>query len=102
MNITELYNDENFNDVLVHLSNLKRIKEFDDFKQDVFLEILNREYKTLKACKAAANRVAYKYGSDYEDADIDDYSYIDDTGNIETSDDTMSRMIYHGRAEKVC
>lgn len=68
MNINELYKNTEFNNLLSSLANKKSIVDFDDFRQDVFLEILDDGRLTDKDFKASANRVAKRYyKSQFED-----------------------------------
>ncbi len=104
MNIEQLYEDEAFNNLLVIMSNEKRIVDFDDFRQDVFLEIIDSKAKNMKAYKRAAWRVAdrerykMKIASSY---DIESLSYINENGEPETHDETMARLVYHGKGRYV-
>lgn len=56
MFIDELYNDDGFNNFLVYTAN-KNMFGFDDYKQDVFLEIMESNAKSNKEYKKAAWRV---------------------------------------------
>ena len=57
MNIEELYTDDEFDDYLVFLAG-KNYIEFDDFKQDVFLEMIDGERcSTIADAKRIARRV---------------------------------------------
>lgn len=99
--ITELYYNDNFNNLLIINANRKKIYNFDDFKQDVFLEIIDTNCKTMKACKTVANRVAKRHGDMTTEVDIMDLAYEDDNGMRETSDEAMGRLVYHNRARYV-
>ena len=54
--IEELYSDNEFNDLLVYNAG-KNYLEFDEFKQDVFFEIIDKKCKTMRDCKRAVWRV---------------------------------------------
>lgn len=56
MSIDELYADNAFNDFLVYTAN-KNLLEFDDYKQDVFLEIIESGADCERLYKRAAWRV---------------------------------------------
>ena len=99
--LTKLYLDEDFNDTLVMMANKKSIVEFDYFRQDVFLEILDTGCKSKKACERAANRVAKRYWDARQDLDIQTMSYVNENGEIESADETMSRLVYHGKGKYV-
>lgn len=100
-NITELYYNDQFNNLLILMANRKKIYSFDDFRQDVFLEIVDHDYKTMKECKRAANRVAQRYGDTDSDIDIMSLAYEDENGQIENSDEVMGRLVYHNKARYV-
>ena len=102
MDIVTLYGDEEYTGYLETLADRNHIREFDDFRQDVFLEITECDYRTMGEYKRAARRVAtrhYRDKSNYDD--ISYYAYIDDEDNRETEEETMSRLVYQGRAVKV-
>lgn len=60
--LEDLYLDEEFDDYLLVLAR-KNLLEFDDFKQDVFIELTNAENRSLPECKRLsvnlANRLKY-------------------------------------------
>ena len=101
MNITELYCNDSFDNLLVIIANQRRIKDFDDFRQDVFLEIIESNYSTMQECKRAARRVGQRYAAGGNYFDISDISLTDESGVIESEDETMSRLIYEGKARQV-
>lgn len=101
MNIAALYEDDRFNDTLVYLAQMKNLRDFDDFRQSVFFEILDSGSGTYRECLKAANRVAKLYGRNEYGDDIMNYAYENDSGDFETDDEVMSRMIHEGRAVKV-
>ena len=101
MNITELYDDNKFNDILVWIANKKRIIDFDDFRQDVFLDIIDCKHTTMAGFKRSANKIASRYYDAIIESDIEDFASYDEHGNHETSDETMSRLIYEGKAHQV-
>ena len=101
MEIVELYEDDRFNTFLEMVAEKNKIREFDDFKQDVFLDIIERGYTTPAECKRAARKIGMRY---YRAAKYDDIMYYareDDNGDLETPEEAMSRLIYEGRAVKV-
>ena len=101
MNTTELYCDDKFDDILVWLANKKRIADFDDFKQDVFLDIINSGYTKMADFKKSANRVASRYYDTDPGVDASSIALYDESGVIESEDETMSRLIYNGKAWQV-
>ena len=66
MNIEELYLNDSFNNLLIKIANRRKIEYFDDFKQDVFFEILDCNYSNMRDYKRAADRVSYRYCKEYE------------------------------------
>jgi len=96
--ITELYYNEQFNNLLVLMANKKQIIDFDDFRQDVFLEIIDNGCKSMKACKTVANRIAKRYYDIQKETDIMNMAYIHEDGSIETEDEVMGRLVYHNKA----
>ena len=100
MNIEELYLNDSFNNLLVMIANQRRITNFDDYKQDVFLEIIDCDYLNMKQFKRAARRVAQRY-IDNRTVDVESLSAIDENGDIETHDETMARLVYHGKGRYV-
>ena len=61
--VEELYADSDFTDMLVRIS-AKNLLDFDDFRQSVFLEIIESGCKTLHECKQAAWRVRHRIQKD--------------------------------------
>jgi predicted RNA-binding protein Jag len=55
--IEELYEQEEYNNYLVMLAN-KNMLEFDDFKQDVFLDIIDSRAHTEKQYSLIADKIA--------------------------------------------
>ncbi len=100
MNIEELYLDDSFNNLLVMIANQRRITNFDDYKQDVFLEIIDSNYNSMKQYKRAARRVGQRY-IDNRSLDIESLSEVNESGEIESADETMSRLVYHGKGRYV-
>ena len=101
MQVEALYEDDKFNDLLVNYANRRSIYEFDDYKQDVFLAILEEGAGTRKECQRIADKVAKRYSRTDTGADIESMAYTDDEGNTETHEETMSRLIHEGRAVKI-
>jgi len=101
MTITELYGDDRFNNLLVSLANKKRISDFDDFRQDVFLEIIDTNSKNDKSFKSAANRVADRYYRSQIEDDAMMYAYTDDNGSMESEEEVLSRLVFDGKARKL-
>ena len=99
--ITDLYEDDGFNNLLVMMANKKQIKDFDDFRQDVFLEILDCDYSDMEHFKRAANRVSQRYGDRTQCIDIMGFSCEDDNGNPETDNEIMDRLVYSGRGNYI-
>ena len=96
-----MYSDEKFNNLIDKLATKKKIKEFDDFRQDVFLEIVESNAKTRSQCITCANRIAWRYYKSAFEDDIYNYGINEDGEYRETEEEIMSRMIYHGRAAVV-
>jgi len=101
MQIEALYDDDAFNDLLIGYAAKRGIYSFDDYKQDVFLAIVDSGAKTVKQCSMIADKVAKRYSRSDSGADIMHYVYADDDGNTESDDEIMGRLIYQGRAVKV-
>ena len=101
MNIETLYENEAFNNLLVKIASDNKIYEFDDYKQDVFLEIIDKNCKTLKDFKRAANRVGLRYYRLKKESDIINYAYMDDNGQLESADEVMGRLVYDQKARYV-
>jgi hypothetical protein len=100
MDIVELYTDESFNNLLDGIASKKKIKDFDDYRQDVFVEILDTGAKTRKQYANCANRIASRYYRSAFQEDIYNYGINEDGEYYENEDDIMSRLIYHGKASK--
>jgi hypothetical protein len=61
MNIETLYLSDSFNDYLLTLSIKRRIKERDDFVQNVFLELVSiKEIWSVTSAKKIADKVAQR------------------------------------------
>jgi hypothetical protein len=101
LEINELYEDASFNNLLVGLANKKRILSFDDFRQDVFLEIVERGYTTMSEFKRAANRVAWYYYKYSGDVDIASLAYENENGELETDDEVMARLVHSGKGRYI-
>ena len=101
MTVEQLAYDDKFETLLEMIASERKIYSFDDFRQDVFLEILDCGYKTAQEYKRAARRVAHRHVREQHSDDIERYALMDDEGNTETHEETMSRLIYEGRAVKV-
>ena len=101
MDIIKLYSDERFNNLIDKLASKKKIKEFDDFRQDVFLEIMESGAETREKCIGCANKVASQYYRSAFEEDIYNYGINENGEYRETEEEIMSRMVYHGRAEVV-
>lgn len=102
MTVEELAYDDRFESLLEKIASEKRIRDFDDFRQDVFLEILNDGCSTDQEYKRAARRVAHRYARRCLDADIMAFALEDEDGNTETEEEVMSRLVHSGQAWKVC
>lgn len=101
MTVDELAYDERFDNLLEMIANQRRIIDFDDYRQDVFLEILDTGAEDGREFKRAARRVADRYRRARVDADIEAYALVDEDGQSETAEEAMSRMVYDGGAVKV-
>jgi hypothetical protein len=97
VDIAELYDDDGFNNLLVMIASQRRITEFDDYRQDVFLEIVNCGYRHMRGFKQAARRVAQRHRNYY---DVDIFAFAAD-GEFESSDEIMGRLVFHGRGRYV-
>jgi cell pole-organizing protein PopZ len=102
MDIIDLYTDNDFEDILEFIASKKRIIAFDDFRQDVFEEIMGSKARCMRDYKAAANRVAWRHQTKEFEEDLMDYALTDDNGDTEAFDEVASRLIAAGRAVKVC
>lgn len=98
--ITDLYEDDSFNNLLVMIANQRKIVDFDDYRQDVFLEILDCDYSDMQHFKRAARRVAQRYINN-RDIDIQSYGNEDDNGMPETDNEIMDRLVYSGRGSYI-
>ena len=105
MNVEKLYFDESFTSFLLWLANKNIVDEFDDFRQEVFAEIIERDCDSLADCKRAANRIVKRISRNAlrpdGDLDISMLAYNRHTEDEEPQDEVMSRLIYHGKARKV-
>jgi len=93
MDITELYMNEKFNNLLVVIANKEKISSFDDYKQDVFLDIINSGVIKYSQFEKSAWKIGLRYYREIIDQDI--------INEFETEDETMSRLIYNGKAWQV-
>ena len=64
LNVDDLYYSDTFQFFLDRLAYKTGILDRDDFKHDVFVEILESDADTNLLCKRAARRIAYQYGRD--------------------------------------
>ena len=101
MQIETLYEDDSFNDLLVNYATNRGIYAFDDYKQDVFLAIIEDGVQTRSQCTRIADKIAKRYSRTDSGDDIMHYAYSDDEGNTESDDEIMSRLVYEGKARKV-
>ena len=76
-NVEDLYFSESFENLLKMLSRKARVKivDYEDFKQDVFLEILDSNIDDRKGADRVAKRVAQRWNREYE-------SSLDNQGNV--------------------
>lgn len=72
VDVEALYYSEQFQNMLAILARKKSIGDLDDFRHDVFIEILSCGADSRNECKKAAWRVAYQYE---RDADIEAEHY---------------------------
>ena len=101
MDIVELYENEQFNNLLGVIAERNKIRDFDDYRQDVFLEIIDTNCKNMNSYRKAAQRVGLRYYNAKTDIDIDSLSYFNENGEPETYDETMARLVYHGKGQYV-
>jgi hypothetical protein len=104
MNIEELYEDSQFNNLLVMMANEKRIVDFDDFRQDVFVEIIDSSASNMRQYKKAAWRVASRerYRTMLAgDTDIASLAYENENGELEADDEVMARLVHSGRGRYI-
>ena len=57
--LENLYFDIDFDDYIVRMAK-KNLLEYDDFKQEVFLEITEAKARTLKECETIVPRIAMR------------------------------------------
>lgn len=72
IDVEAMYYSEPFQNMLSILARKKSIKDVEDFRHDVFIEILSCGAESKPDCKKAAWRVAYQYE---RDADIEAEHY---------------------------
>lgn len=96
MHLEELYEDSNFNQSLVRLA-VMHLLPFDEYRQEVFLYLLEHDINPLKAAHRIADRMKYR-NDNSRSASIDP---IENDDEYESVSDIMSRMIYSGAAVKV-
>ena len=101
MNIETLYENEQFNNLLFKIASDYKIYAVDAYKQDVFLEILNKRYKTMKEFKRAAITVEQRYYRKNKETDVMDFAYMDDSGQPEADHEVMARLVYDKKARYV-
>lgn len=64
IDVEALYYSEQFQNMLAILARKKSIRDLDDFRHDVFIEILSCGAGSKPECNRAAWRVAYQYERD--------------------------------------
>jgi len=101
MTVEELAYDDDFQSLLEMIAEQRNLYSFDDYRQDVFLEILDCGYTSETEYIRAARRVSHRHARDQVDEDIDRYCMLDDEGQQESHDEAMGRMVYTGEAFKI-
>lgn len=101
MDIVKLYTDEKFNNLIDSVAAKKKIRDFDDFRQDVFAEILESKASNRARCVSCINKIASQYYRSAFEDDIYNYGINEDGEYRETENEIMSRLIYQGKAEAV-
>ena len=102
MKIDALYSDITFHALLLWLAKKNRLLEFEDFRQQVFAEIIECGLSDTASYKRAANRIAKRLHPDKESADIMSFAAQRHSDDEENEYDVMSRLTYHQRASVVC
>jgi hypothetical protein len=75
--IEDMYYSDRFQTFLDKQTYKKAIREREDFKHDVFAEIIASDCTSIGECKAAAQRVGRQYQNDAKiDTDLIDRSII--------------------------
>jgi len=87
MFLENLYEDDYFNRYLVMLAN-KNMLEFDDFKQDVFLDITETSCGNKHKCELIADKIAKRI----KRYNIKHYSYSLDENRDSYSEDSISPL----------
>ena len=98
MNIETLYENEQFNNLLEVIASRNKIYEFDDYKQDVFMEILDNNCKNMKACTRVANKIALRHYRQNQNIDIMSFT---DNDSYEPDHEVMGRLVYDKKARYV-
>jgi hypothetical protein len=101
MDIVELYEDEQFNNLLEVIAQRKNICPYDDFRQDVFLEIIERGYSDRDQFRKAAERIASRYYRENRDDDVMRLAYENENGELETDDEVMARLVHSGKGKYI-
>lgn len=68
MDLEALYTDKSFNELLTWHKRKANIHDFDAFKQDVFLELLEEGAETFEQAKRISRRVVQRYWREYRRA----------------------------------
>jgi len=93
-----LYCDKKFNNLLDIIAAKEKIQDFDDFRQDVFLDIIETNAKSYEDFKKCAWKIGLRYYRSAFEDDIYNYGINEDGEYSETEDDIMSRLVYEGKA----
>ncbi len=101
LDIVELYEDDQFNNLLNMIAEKNSIRDFDDYRQDVFEDIIQRGCKNMTDYRRAARKIGMQYYRANKDIDIESLAYENENGEIESADETMSRLVYHGKGRYV-
>ena len=75
VDVEALYYSTQFQNMIAILARKKSISDLDDFRHDVFVEILSCGAESKAECKRAAWRVAYQYERD-DDIEAEHYGGI--------------------------
>lgn len=116
---TELYRDKDFSKTLKSMAyryyNTYRKKfesnglDVDDIEQELWIDAYESNYTDNKAylVKQITNKI-HRMLRDFDrdiravdDIDIKAMSYENENGELETDDETMSRLVYHGQGRYV-
>jgi len=98
MDIEELYEDESFNTLLEKIASKNRICEYDDFRQDVFSDIIQCKYTTNKGFVKSARKIGMRYYRSAFEEDIFNYGINEEGDYSETEEEIMGRLVYHKMA----